>query len=362
MGAIQGERPQPFTAAPRRVLVLRALKLGDLLCAVPAFRAMRAAWPSAEIILFGLPWARVLVDRYPEYLDGFREFPGYPGLPEQPPNLERWPDVCAELQSEAFDLAVQMHGDGSIVNPLLAALGARGSAGFYPPGEACPDAETYMPWPAQGLEVHRLLALCAFWGLPIRGDHLELAVGESDCRALATLVGPKTLTTRPYVCVHPGASAPERRWPLDCFATLGNELSRRGFTVVLTGTAQERALTTALSGRIAGEVLDLSGRTDLGALAALIAGARLLVCNDTGVSHVAAAVRTPSAVLSTGANPERWSPVDRQRHRVLRLEDGGADAALAEIRDLLSAFGPKPLRSSRTQRLARRLQCSRSGF
>jgi ADP-heptose:LPS heptosyltransferase len=344
------------------VLVLRALKLGDLLCAVPAFRAMRAAWPSAQIVLFGLPWARVLVNRYPQYLDGFREFPGYPGLPEQPPNLERWQAVCAELRSEAFDLAMQMHGAGSIVNDLVAALGATRSAGFHPPGGACPDAETYAPWPAQGLEVHRLLALCAFLGLPLRGDHLELPVAKSDRRALARLVGPKTLTTRPYVCVHPGASTPDRRWPLDCFATLGNELSRRGFAVVLTGTAQERALTTALSSRIGGEVLDLGGRTDLGALAALIAGARLLLCNDTGVSHVAAALRTPSVVLSTGANPERWSPVDRQRHRVLRLEDGGGTgAALAEVRDLLSALELEPRRRSRPQPLARRLRCSRSG-
>ena len=74
-------------------------------------------------------------------------------------------------------------------------------------------------------------------------------------------------------------------------------------------------------------VLNLAGRTDLGSLAALLDGARLLVCNDTGVSHVADALGTSSIVLSTGDNPQRWAPRDRHLHRVfsdadrVRLED-----------------------------------------
>jgi ADP-heptose:LPS heptosyltransferase len=167
---------------PARVVILRALQLGDLLCAVPAFRAHRAALPDAEIVLVGLPWAKVLVERFPDYLDGFREFPGYPGLPERPAQVERIPAFLTAMQAEQFDLALQMHGSGPFVNPLTVLFGARRCAGFYLPGDYCPDPDRFLPYPDQGLEIRRLLRLVEFLGIPSQGEELDFPLQEADFR------------------------------------------------------------------------------------------------------------------------------------------------------------------------------------
>ena len=145
--------------------ILRA-QLGDSLRR-SVLRALRAALPDAEMVLIGLPWARSFVQRFDMYLDGFQEFPGYPGLPEQAPRLERIGAFLDEIQAEEFDLVLQMQGSGRITNPLAVLL-ARITAGFLKPGGYCPDPERFLIYPDHGLEIDRLLSLVEFLGVPAR--------------------------------------------------------------------------------------------------------------------------------------------------------------------------------------------------
>jgi ADP-heptose:LPS heptosyltransferase len=322
--------------SPRRIVIFRALKLGDMLCAVPAFRAIRRAFPAAEVVLVGLPWAREFVDRYRALLDGFREFPGYPGLPEREPEIDRIPAFFERVRAERFDLAIQLHGSGSISNRVTARFGARTTAGFSEPGCDCPDPAMFLPYPGHDLELRRLLRLVEHLGAPACGESLEFPIRAEDYLSARRLDEVSGLKAQGYVCIHPGASATERRWPLERFAVVGDVLAARGFSLLLTGTSGEADLTAALSRVMRSHAIDLAGRTTLGTLAAVLADARMLVCNDTGVSHLADALRVPSVVISTGDHPERWAPADRHRHRVLCHDEGvSPDEVIAKAEDLL---------------------------
>src|SRR5436190_10148027 len=113
----------------KSIVILRALQLGDLLCTVPALRALRAAFPKANITLVGLPWATAFVERFSTYLDDFIEFPGFPGFPERRPNIAEFPYFLVEMQRLNFDLALQMQGSGGSANSLISLWDAKSYAG-----------------------------------------------------------------------------------------------------------------------------------------------------------------------------------------------------------------------------------------
>ncbi len=299
-----------------KIAVFRALQLGDLLCIVPALRALDAAFPDARIALIGLPWAETLAKRYRRHLDGFMAFPGFPGMPERSPDLAALPAFFRAMELERFDLVLQMHGDGRLTNPLVAMMGAQATAGFYVPGRFCPDRERFLEWRAHEPEVLRYLRLVEALGVPAKGTHLEFPLGEEDWIEARRL----RLPERGYAVVHPGSQLPSRRWPPGRFAAIADELAMDGLQVVLTGVASEAPVVEAVKRAMRQPALDLCGRTSLGGLAAVIARARLLVANDTGVSHIAAAVRTPSVIVACGSDAARWSPLDRELHRVLAHE------------------------------------------
>ena len=305
-------------AAPiDRIAVFRALMLGDMLCATPALRAVRAALPGAEITLVGLPWARSLAQRL-GCVDHFVEFPGYPGLPERACDLRAFPAFIQDMKARDLDIVLQLHGSGGISNPLIALFRGRQSAGFrsrtgwWPPDEA----GRFIPWPERVHEIERLLALTDRLGMPRRGLHLDYPVSDDDRTELAAL-WPAMAQARPYVCIHAGAQLSSRRWPVDRFAAVADVIAEQGRTVVLTGSAQETELVAELAARMRRPSVNLAGRTSLWTLGALVEGAERVVCNDTGISHIAAALRRPSLVVSSGSDVSRWAPLDAERHQVL---------------------------------------------
>ena len=301
-----------------RIAVVRALPgVGDLLCAVPALRALRGAHPTAHITLVGLPTAGWFVDRFPHLIDDLLPVRGVPGLPEVVPDPTAAVAFYATAQARRFDLALQLHGSGVVTNPLTAMLGAPRMAATHLDGQWCPPG-VVVSHPAADHEILRLLAVTTAAGCPPAGGDIDMPVHpaeEAEARALVGDVTDGLGDPCPYACLHPGASRESNRWPPDRFARVGDRLRQAGMTVVLTGTDQERPVVDAVARAMTGPAIDACGRTGVGTLAALFAGAALVVSNDTGAAHVAAAVRAPSVVVfRAGADHERWAPLDTVRH------------------------------------------------
>ncbi|SAK99086.1 glycosyl transferase family protein [Caballeronia fortuita] len=299
-----------------RIVVFRALQLGDMLCAVPALRALRRAHPDAHIALAGLPWAKSFVERYAHLVDELIVFPGAIGFPEQPETDAHLPGFYEAMRARRFDLAIQLHGSGGVANDIVEAMGARLNAGFLKPDEATRDG-VFMPWPDDLPEPARYTALMQLLGIDAHALDLEIPLTDADTHECAALIEARAIDCDRLVLVHPGAQLPSRRWPVERFGEVARALSRSGWQVAVTGSAGEASLTARVANDAGADVIDLAGQTSLGSLAALVAKARLIVCNDTGLSHVAAAMRTPSVVVASGSDTHRWAPLDHARHRVL---------------------------------------------
>ena len=314
-----------------RLLVLRALGLGDFLTGVPALRALRRAFPLHEIVLAAPRALAPLVDLAgvaDTVLDtaGLRP-PAWSGAPP--------------------DLAVNLHGKGPQSHAALATvrpgrLVAFSSATAGHPGPRWRDDEH---------EVHRWCRLLE--------EELDVVTDPSDL-----------LLTPPYapapapgaVVVHPGAAYPSRRWPADRFAAVARWAAEAGHEVAVTGGPDEEVLADEVRRR-AGlpERALLAGRTDLTALAAQVSSAPLVVCGDTGVAHLATAFATPSVVLFGPTPPSRWGPLTGGPHRVIWHGDGGGDPWGSEPDPALLRIGVEEVLAAAERQLVRTVALSGTG-
>jgi ADP-heptose:LPS heptosyltransferase len=159
---------------------------------------------------------------------------------------------------------------------------------------------------------------------------------DADRQALCAIDAVRDLKPYRYVCIHAGASTPARRWPPEQFAAVADALAAYGLQIVLTGVAAEAQVVAAVAHAMRTPGINLAGHTDRRSLGALLSDARLVICNDTGVSHLAAALAVPSVVVFLEDARRQWAPLAHERHRSLYDPDGvTGDAVLRHAHDLL---------------------------
>jgi ADP-heptose:LPS heptosyltransferase len=329
------------------VVVFRALQLGDMLCAVPALRALRAAVPRAHIALAGLPWAQQFADRFSGYIDEFIPFPGHPLLPEQPVQHEGLARFYTSLCARKFELAIQLHGSGDVSNDIVNGFGARATAGYCRGEPVVRDRSILLPYPETGAEPERLLRLMEALGAEPAGMHLEFPLSPQDEEELDASGLAEDLRGAPYFCIHPGARQRDKCWPPRQFAEVGDRLAAEfGLRPVLTGSASESDLTAEVAAHMHHKPVNAAAPISIGAMAVLMRKASLLLCNDTGVSHIAAGLKLKSVVVFSKADIARWAPLDRHSHRCIWDPDAQrAAVVLQHARALLSGTAPSRQRS-----------------
>ncbi|HUP05522.1 MAG TPA: glycosyltransferase family 9 protein [Caldimonas sp.] len=308
----------------RRLLAVRLDNLGDVLMTSPALAALRESLPEAHLTLLASPGGAALAPHLPMVEDviAYRApWVAQPGLAQ--------PSVGAEdralverLASGRFDAAVVF--TTCTQSPLPAAL-VCALAGIPERLAHCREnpygllttwvRETDVVAPGMRHEVERQLQLVARVGCTTADERLRLVLRPEDLVRLAqacdgTGFGPG----RPYIVVHPGASAPSRRWPAERFGAAAAQLAHAtGRTVVFTGGADEQALVAAARDACRAPSWSFAGRLELGAFAALISGADLLLTNNSGPVHIAAALGTPVVDCYALTNPqhEPWRVASR---------------------------------------------------
>jgi lipopolysaccharide heptosyltransferase II len=308
MGSVS---PRTWESA-RRLLCIRLDSLGDVLMMTPAIRALKTGAPGRHITLLTSPSGAAVARLVPEIDDVLiYEAPWVKSTPSRADGaFDR--ALIRRLQAMGFDAAVIFTTFSQ--SPLPAALLCHLAEiplrlahcreqvyGLLT--DRVPETE-----PEQGIrhEVRRQLDLVATIGARTDDERLSLGVSGEATDVVRRLLRERGIgTDRSWAVLHPGSTAASRRYPPELYAEAVRRLvDEHGWQIVMTGSEDERELVQQIGRLAAVPTHDLAARLDLVELVALIASAPVLITNNTGPSHIAAAVGTPVVCLYALTNPQ----------------------------------------------------------
>ncbi|RMH59434.1 MAG: lipopolysaccharide heptosyltransferase II [Zetaproteobacteria bacterium] len=270
-----------------RVLIMPPNWLGDVIMAQPAMRALRQYYAQARLALYGRPWLRDLV---PYLKLGMVDVHA-----QRPPRAD-----IAYLFPNSFRAAWSAWRSG-----CRERIGYRGQWRRMLLTEAMAHRVDTRH------EHHRafFLDLVRQSGIPVRDEQVRLSVPKGDEFAVARLLDARGMHMRRLVCVAPGAQfGGAKRYPAPAYARVLRVLAAEGWHIVVLGTAQEQAIGARALAGVEGSVWNACGQTTLREALQLVAACRLLLCNDSGLMHVAAGMGRPTVCIFGATDPARTAP------------------------------------------------------
>ncbi|HYH56696.1 MAG TPA: glycosyltransferase family 9 protein, partial [Anseongella sp.] len=284
----------------KKIAVLRAGGLGDLIVTFPAIKAIKCAYPEAEIVLIAERMHNGLLERGRSAVDRVVVPPFSWHLPEEAGRSSEEIDAFFRaMQEEKFDIAVHFQGKGIAANQVIKKFKARVTAGNTCEGAVPPDHS--LPFYYYQNEITRCLEVAGLIGARTVNLNPQINLLEED-RQEAREVLRQYRIKKPYILLHPGAMDIRRMWPAEKFASLGNVLAGRGYTIVITGAKEDHPAVSAVLSEMPPGAVSLYNCLSLGGLGALAAESALTVSNDTGPLHLARAVGAKTVGLYWAPN------------------------------------------------------------
>lgn len=296
--------------AALNVLCVRLDAMGDLLMTIPALRALRTSCPGRRLTLLASSEGAAIAGLIPE-LDAAMVYQA-PWLRATPQRRDAGGEyaMAARLRRLRFDAAVifTVFSQNALPAALLcylAEIPLRLAQCRENPYQLLTDWVRDSDTPAHARhEVQRQLDLVKAVGAHTRDDSLSLFLPPRiKAEARRRIAGAGIDLGRPWLLIHPGATAASRRYPPQHYAETARRLALGdAMQVLFTGGAAEVELVEAIRAAMGAPSASLAGATDAHTLAAVIAAAPLLICNNTGPAHIAAAVGTPVVDLYAQTN------------------------------------------------------------
>jgi len=298
----------------KNILIVRTDRMGDVVLTTPSIRALRKTYPKAKISILLAPSTRDLIDGNPnidEILidDRKKAHRGMGGFVK----------LVRLLRAKKFDLAILYHTKkrtnlACFLARIPVRMGYKNSKFGFLLTDPIQDIRHH----GKQHEVEYCLNLLKHLG--IEDDQREVYVSiqeESQQWLKQWLKKNKIAKEGQLIAIHPGASDPSRRWPVNRFAELVTEMNQRYVCkLVLIGNFDIRETTRSIISLVDFPILDLTGMTTISQLASLLKRCTLLISNDSGPVHVASGVGTPVVSIFTrnqpGINPERWRPLGKK--------------------------------------------------